>query len=262
MLIRQALNTYDLFFFVNADEHRKKEPGWKVAYSAVILPLIRCMIDCLYNITVILGDPGTKAFQFRASGYKLALLALEADEKRYGGDAKWDAYIARRRAFVDMAMRADGTTIAEVNSAKLWLTMSAYLRPEKNVPLTPHQQFLTKLTLGFWQEYSGIAHATFQGLMATAMCYVTDKVTPEEQSQFDDAVETMLFISMVRVAAILLCILTEVQAHCRFGGARINQRLHEASNALLQAPEVKELYDERYSKLMQDRGIRPDQEFV
>jgi hypothetical protein len=26
-------------------------------------------------------------------------------------------------------------------------------------------------------------------------------------------------------------------------------------------PEVKELYDLRYAKLMQDTGIRPDQEF-
>jgi hypothetical protein len=80
VLIRQALNTYDLFFFVNADERRKNEPGWKVAYSAVTLPLIRCMIDCLYNITMILDDPGVKAYQFRASGFRLALLAIEADK--------------------------------------------------------------------------------------------------------------------------------------------------------------------------------------
>jgi hypothetical protein len=261
VLIRQALNTYDLFFFINADDRRKKDCDWRVAYSAVILPLIRCMIDCLYNITVILENPGTMAFEFRASGYRLALLALESDEKRYGGDPRWDAHIASRREFIKMGMRVDGFTAADVDSAKLWPTMSAYLRPKKNVPLTPHQEFLTRLTLGFWQEYSGIAHATFQGLMSTAMCYVTDKVTPEEQPRFEDAVEAMLFIQVTRVAAILLCILTEVQAHCQFGGARINERLHEIWNALLKAPEVKELYDERYSKLMQDSGIRPDQEF-
>jgi hypothetical protein len=160
-----------------------------------------------------------------------------------------------------MGMRLDGFTPAEVESAKVWPTMSAYLRPDKGVPLTAHQEFLTKLTLGFWQEYSGMAHATFQGLMSTAMCYVTDKVAPEEQLQFEDAFESMLFIHITRVAAILLCILTEVQAHCRFGGARINERLHEIWNALLSVPEVKELSDLRYAKLMQDAGIRPDHEF-
>jgi hypothetical protein len=261
VLIRQALNIYDLFFFVNADERRKKEYDWKVAYAAVILPLVRCMIDCLYNITVILENPGAKAYEFRASGYKLALLALETDEKRYGGDPKWDEHIAKRRDFIRMGMRLDGFTPTEVESAKVWPTMSAYLRPDKGVPLTSHQEFLTKLTLGFWQEYSGIAHATFQGLMATAMCFVTDKIAPEEQPQFDDAFESMLFIHITRVAAILLCILTEVQAYCRFGGARINERLHEIWSALLRVPEVKELYDLRYANLMQDRGIRPDQEF-
>jgi hypothetical protein len=50
------------------------------------------------------------------------------------GNAKWDASIASRRGFIEMAKRADGTTIAEVNSAKLWPTMSGYLRPERNIP--------------------------------------------------------------------------------------------------------------------------------
>jgi hypothetical protein len=44
-----------------------------------------------------------------------------------------------------------------------------------------------------------------------------------------------------RVAAILLCILTEVQAYCRFGETRINERLHKVWNALLKVPEVNEL---------------------
>jgi hypothetical protein len=67
--------------------------------------------------------------------------------------------------------------------------------------------------------------------MSTA---ITDKVAPEEQHKFEDAIETMLFITMARIAAIRL--LTEVQAYCRFDGARINQRLHEIWDALLQVP--------------------------
>lgn len=262
MLMRQAINTYDLFFFINADERRDKEPGWKVAYSAVIMPLIRCMIDCLYNITAILDNPGEKAYQFRASGYKLALLALDDDEKRYGTDSTWAAHIAKHRGLFDLGMRANGFTLADVEAAKIWPTMSGYLRPEKGIPLTSHQDFLKRLTLGFWQEYSGIAHATFQGLMFTGLFYIPEKVTPEEQQQFQDSIESMLFMTMTRVAAVLLSILTEVQAHCRFRGARINQRLHEVWNALTpSAREVKELYDERYAKLMMERGIRADQEF-
>jgi hypothetical protein len=48
------------------------------------------MIDCLYNITAILKSPGPKGYQFRESGFKQILTALDADERRYGGDPKWD----------------------------------------------------------------------------------------------------------------------------------------------------------------------------
>jgi len=67
----------------------------------------------------------------------------------------------------------------------------------------------------------------------------------------------MITIHIARVAGILLCTLTEVQAHCRFDGANINRRLHEIWNALVLIPEIKELFDERYSRLMMERGINP-----
>ena len=52
--------------------------------------------------------------------------------------------------------------------------------------------------------------------------------------------------------------ITEVQAYFCFDGAHINQRLHTVWNALIRVPEIKELYDERYAKLMKDKGIDPD----
>jgi len=39
------------------------------------------------------------------------------------------------------------------------------------------------------------------------------------------------------------------------GGARINERIHEVWNALLSTFTVKELYVNRYAKLMQEKGI-------
>ena len=115
------------------------------------------------------------------------------------------------------------------------------------------------MTYGFWQEYSGMAHATFQGLMPTAIFYTPEDIPHEERADFDNiVVELTIAQHTFRVAAILLCMLTEVQAHYRFEGARINQRLHEVWNALTPVPEVKELYDERYSKLMTEKGINPE----
>jgi len=107
-LLRQSQQIYNVFFFMNADDRRKKDCDWAVAYSAVILPLVRTMIDCLYNITAILQNTGVKGYEFRASGYKLMLQALDNDQSRYGGDAKWDEWISRQRKLIEFDMRTSG----------------------------------------------------------------------------------------------------------------------------------------------------------
>ena len=85
----------------------------------------------------------------------------------------------------------------------------------------------------------------------------------------DESLPTALRIAVVRdksyrptaqsLAGVLLCIVTELQAHFRFDddGARINQRLHAMWNALMPVLEIKKLYDKRYAQLMKDRHINP-----
>ena len=255
MLMRQAHRSYDLFIYMNSDEHRTKDPNWRIAYSIAILPVLRCMIDCLYNVTVILQSPGPKGYQFRESGYNKVLQSLDADERRYGGDPRWDRHIAEKREFILRDMQNNGITVVEVKEATTWPTLSTYLRVSKKNPDTPHKQFLRTLTFGFWQEYSGMAHATFQGLVETANFYVPKDLPHEDRPKIDFAGERMVFLSVSRAAAILLCLLTEVQAYFKFEGASINERLHEVWKALTVAFEIKELYRERYKKLMKAKGI-------
>src|SRR5579864_6706830 len=90
ILTRQAMHTYDLFFYLNADERREKDCYWRPAYSVVTLPLIRNMIDCLYNITSILQDPANNGVRFRRYGYKKLLMGFDEDQARYGGRREWD----------------------------------------------------------------------------------------------------------------------------------------------------------------------------
>ena len=89
------------------------------------------------------------------------------------------------------------------------------------------------------------------------MFYMRDDVPYEGQKQFENISEQMISMHIFRVAGILLCILTEVQAYFRFDGARINQRLHETWKALLPVLEIRELFEKRYAQLMKDKGLDP-----
>ena len=66
-MLRQMIHTYNSFFYLNADERVENDPHYRKQYSVVMLPLIRNMIDCLYNITAILENPAAKGGEFRRS---------------------------------------------------------------------------------------------------------------------------------------------------------------------------------------------------
>ena len=167
--LRIAHQIYSLFFFLNADKRRKEDCDWRVAYGAVGLPLVRTMIDCLYNVTAILQDPPYYGRWFRQSGYRYFLEALDEDEKRYGGQPRWDRYVKKYRDMAHFDMRLNGFDTTEVQGAEKWLTLSSYVRDTKHNFQPEHQAFLKALTLGFWKEYSAISHATFNGVLPIAI---------------------------------------------------------------------------------------------
>jgi hypothetical protein len=256
VLIRQAQHTYDLLFYINADERRENDCYWKPAYSVVALPLIRNMIDCLYNVTAILQDPGRNGPRFRKHGYKKLLMGLDEDEERYGGRPEWDAWIAKGRGEINWDLRNNGLTAAEVLAEKEWPTLGKYINsPQSGAIFTPHQEFLRTLVYGPWREYSAMAHGAFEGLLRTGLFYITDSLPHEERPKLDDGHLRLLSTHLSQAAAVVLCIVTELQAYFHFDGANINERIHKMWDALMPTFVVKELYTERYEQLMKDKGI-------
>ena len=65
----------------------------------------------------------------------------------------------------------------------------------------------------------------------------------------------MLSLHLSQLAGLLLSIVTELQAYFHFDGANINERIHKMWSALMPTFVVKELYSERYQKLMEDKKI-------
>jgi hypothetical protein len=261
VLLRQAMRTYDLLFYINADERRETDCYWRNYYSIVTLPLIRNMIDCFYNITAILQDPGTNGMLFRLSGFKKALNAFDEEESRYGGEPRWDYWIKKNRDGLDWAIRNSNLDPAMVAShTTSWPTLGKYIADKKTGgTTTPHQDFLRTFSFGRWREYSAMSHGAFEGLITTAMYYIEDSVPHDDRSKMDDVFPKILSMHIGRAAGILLCVVTELQAYFHFDddGARINPRIHEMWKALMPVFEVKELYDERYRTLMETTGINP-----
>ncbi len=78
------------------------------AYTVVTLPLVRNLIDCLFNVTLILQDPAVNGRLFRPGGFKKMQTAISEDEKRYGGRPEWDAWIAKRKDHLETGVRSGG----------------------------------------------------------------------------------------------------------------------------------------------------------
>ncbi len=258
VMIRQAMRTYDLLFYINADDRRRTDCYWKAEYTIVSLPLVRNMIDCLYNITAILEDPQQNGPWFRKSGYWRRLKAVDGDQARYGGQPEWDEWIARNRNEIDFDLRVNNLTIQELMDQPQWPTLGKYVSDRKpGGGLTPHQEFLKTFTYGHWREYSAMAHGAFEGLMPVAMFYIADSMPFESRPKLDETYPIILSLHIARSALVLLCIVTELQAYFHFDGARIDERIHEIWNALMPVFEAKELFTQRYKKLMEDKGMNP-----
>jgi hypothetical protein len=183
---------------------------WRVANSAVILPLVRTLIDCFYNISVIFQNPGEVGYLFRASGYRRTLESLDADERRYGviPDGKTTSFSAANSSTSTCVRtgsrkwRSESKALANFQ----WLSRARERRASNATPT-----FLKEFTYGFWQEYSAISHATFQGLLPITLFLAPKDLPHEDGVKIEPASEQMIGIPIARVTGVLARTLTEIQ---------------------------------------------------
>lgn len=254
--IRQGKNTYDFLHWVHSDDLRSNY-GWRDNYIFAAAPLVRNLIDNLYNITHLFQDPTANGKKFLASGLRKDLLYLDATQKRYGGDPIWDAYIADSRRDLAHLLRTSGFSEAEVRDKKKypdWPTLGKYIK--QGVP-SPHKAFLDTFSYGNWKQYSAISHGAFEELHEIGSFLNRDGHPHDERPKIDEAYPRMMSYHIISAATLMLSIITEVQAAYRFedSGARINERILEGWQALIPAMDAKEIYDNHYLQLMKDKGI-------
>jgi hypothetical protein len=249
-------------FYLNADVRRQKDTDWHVEYGVSAMPLIRSLIDCLYNITLFLDNPA-KAAEYRKCGFKKVVDGLDAERDAHPGDQAWEAWRAERLPFVESYIVRCGFTVADVRAQGKWQTMGSYIGTKgPGGTLTPHQQFLGRFTHLQWKQYSALSHAGYEGFAGLldpapiGSYYMTDFLPHALRPKVEETYELHVSSHLGRAALLLLSIVTELQAYCKFEGHEINLRICQVWDALLPLYEAKELYDGRYEQLMTDKGIR------
>jgi hypothetical protein len=269
MLVRYGASVYNLLNYLNADERRKEDCYWYVRYGVTGMSLVRALIDCLYNVIAILEDPAEKAPQYRKSGLKKTLDDIDEDLTRYAGQQDREEYLREKRKVVELLVRMSGFTIDEIMQVKkheMWPTFGTYINTlQQGGTRTDVQQFLKTFAHLEWRQYSALSHGAYEafigtlGMVPVGAYYMNDFLPHEQRDKLDDTYHLFLSTHISRSASVLLCMLTEIQAHCRFDGAHIDERICKVWAALLPLPATRELYDGRYSKLMKERGIERPQ---
>lgn len=261
-MLRYSRSVYNLMFYLNADERRRDDSSWSIQYGVSAIPLIRSLIDCLYNVTAILQNPAERGAAYRRSGLRRVLNDLEDDRQAYAGQPEWEEWIEKRKAAVELLIRMSGFTMDGVRKQPYWQTLGTYLGAKQpGGGLSDHRRFLKTFTHLEWRQYSALSHGTFEafagqlGSLPVGAYYMTDFFPHEMRPKIDETFERLLSTHIGRAATVLLSTLTEIQAYCKFEGANINQRLLKVWVALLPLFEAREVYDLRYALLMKDSGI-------
>ncbi len=264
IMIRHAVSIYRLLFYLNADERRSDDCFWRVKYGVAAMPLIRSLIDCLYNVTAILENPAEQGRSYRRSGIKKLLIDLDEKSDRYRGQPRWEAYIGERRAAVDLIIRTSGFMLDEVMRQPIWPTLGRYiLKTGSDGRMTERQTFLKTFTHSQWRQYSALSHGAAEGFMGfdgplpVGTYYISDFLPHAERPKIDATYDVFLSKHIGRAATVLLCMITELQAYCRFGDAHIDKRVGELWGKLIPLFEANELYEGRYLQLMKVHGILP-----
>lgn len=269
-LIRYAASVYDLLNYLNADERRKNDTEWYVRYGVTAMSLVRSLIDCLYNVIAILEHPPKRAVQYRKSGLRKALDDLEEDRQKYGGNEGYEEHFNQRYSSLDMLLRASGFTMNEIMAmpkSEAWPTFGKFINTQRaGCSQSDVQGFLKTFAHLQWRQYSALSHGTYEAFIGTlgpipvGAYYMSDFLPHEVRPNVEDSYNMFLSTHLARSATVLLCMLTEIQAYCRFEGAYINRRICEVWSALLPSPPARELFDARYSTLMHENNMVGDEE--
>jgi hypothetical protein len=248
LTFRVALNTYKTMVFICAE--KPPDPLRRPEYTVSCPPLVRTLVDSLFNIVFALEDLEGRVSWYYKAGWRENQERLERYIQTYGSLEEWKTWLETFKAGQEHGASIWGISAQERANLKLinfWPLPSQMVRfglaTTDTLPAT--RAFLQYLNDWFYRELSQESHMSFPGLAHRGgMLMELDKKEPLIQEKLDHNRSTQMVMTMT----ILLALGSEIDQNFNFG---FKQRIMVLWGILSDAlPIAKEVYQARYAGLL------------
>lgn len=255
-ILRHSSATYHLLLWINAEDTRFGAIGYYPIFSSVSLPLIRTMIDCFYNATLLLNYPDWLK-RYKISSYYRIKKTIERSESSNSNkeDIEVTHSLTRQKEALAHAMQKDGINEQDLgNKAKKWPLLSEYVNSATGKD-EKYRNLLNMFMRGAWDEYSSISHASYSAYLDSFLSDTIAKDCITDEQRREETGERWLNGQITwhigRAASTLLSLITEIQAAFDFEIPKIDEQLLSIWTSMLGLDEPKELYSFRYREILE-----------
>lgn len=248
LTFRVASNTYNTIVFLCAD--KPPDPLRRPEYTVSCPPLVRTLVDSMFNVIFALEDLEERVSWYYKSGWRENQERLERYFETYGSLAEWKDWLEMFKAGQEQG--ASTWNISEEERANpgsinYWPLPSRMIRYGLNRAddLPETRVFLQFINDWFYRELSQESHLSFPGLAHRGgVLMELDKKEALAQEKLDHNKSTQMVMTMT----LLLALCSEIEHYFKFGFKQRIMVLWGILSAALPIP--KEVYQARYAALL------------
>jgi len=248
LTFRVALNTYNTLVYICAD--KQPDPFRKLEFTISCPPLVRTLVDSLFNVVFVLEDIEPRTVWYYKSGWREIQERLIRYGRTYGSLEEWNEWFEVGTAVQEqMALhwKINKKEHDNLNLIHYWPIPSQMIRfgLNKKDELPETRAFMLFINDWFYRELSQESHLSYPGLARRGgILMELDGKAPSVQ----DKLERNRSSQMVMALTLLLAICSEIEQRFNFGfKPRVMVLWGILSDAL---PIPKEVYAARYAKLL------------
>jgi hypothetical protein len=245
---RVALNTYRSMAYICGD--KPADPLRKLEYAVSCPPLVRTLVDSLFNVIFALEDLENRVTWYYKSGWREDYEKLERYMSEYGSAPEWKSWLETDRATLEHGIKVWGITDEEAKNFKKmidwWPTPARMIRHglKPSDPLPDDRAFLEFLNDWYYRELSQESHLSYPGLAHRGgLLWALDRKEERAEEHLIQNKSTQ----MIMAVTLLLALCSEIEHRFNFG---FKQRIVVLWAILNELPVPKEMYDKRYAKLL------------